>query len=498
MYFDKMQIADLSPDSVTYACILKACASTESIQKGEQIYLKVSKLGFLEKDVVLGTAVVDMYAKRNDLTKAQQVLQSLSHRYVTSWNALIGGYCQAGHIEHAFIYLEHMKAEGLSLDSVTYACILKACASTESIQKGEQIYLKVSKLGFLEKDVVLGIAVVDMYVKRNDITKAQQVLQSLSHHYVTSWNALIGGYCQAGHIEHAFIHLKHMKAEGLSLDSVTYACILKACASTKSIQKGEQIYLKVSKLGFLEKDVVLGIAVVDMYAKRNDLTKAQQVLQSLSHHYVTSWNALIGGYCQAGHIEHAFIHLEHMKAEGLSPNSLTYACILKACASTESIQKGEQIYLKVSKLGFLEKDVVLGIAVVDMYAKRNDLTKAKQVLQSLSHRYVTSWNALIGGYFQAGHIEHAFIHLEHMKAEGLSLGAYAFVGILRTCAKNKDLSRGIRIHHDLQRQGLVGKCLDALSSMYARCGAISKARELLDTYKSRNAYSWIVVTTKCA
>eukprot|EP00250_Pteridium_aquilinum_P020930 c24989_g6_i1 orf=266-754(+) len=43
----------------------------------------------------------------------------------------------------------------------------------------------------------------------------------------------------------------------------------------------------------------------------------------------------------------------------------------------------------------------------------------------------------------------------------------AFVALLRACAKNKDLNRGIRLHDDILKGGLLKQCSDALVTMYA-------------------------------
>eukprot|EP00250_Pteridium_aquilinum_P018994 c24248_g7_i1 orf=227-646(+) len=47
--------------------------------------------------------------------------------------------------------------------------------------------------------------------------------------------------------------------------------------------------------------------------------------------------------------------------------------------------------------------------------------------------------------------------------------ATSFVTLLRTCAKNKDLYRGTRLHNDVLKRGLLEQCSDALVTMYAKC-----------------------------
>ncbi|KAI5075875.1 hypothetical protein GOP47_0009951 [Adiantum capillus-veneris] len=76
--------------------------------------------------------------------------------------------------------------------------------------------------------------------------------------------------------------------------------------------------------------------------------------------------------------------------------------------------------------------------------------------------------------------------------------ATAFLPILRNCAKNKDLRKGTRVHDDITQMGLLEKCSDALVTMYAKCGALSKAKELHELHISRNLFSWTALISAYA
>eukprot|EP00250_Pteridium_aquilinum_P021557 c25164_g14_i2 orf=136-816(+) len=80
--------------------------------------------------------------------------------------------------------------------------------------------------------------------------------------------------------------------------------------------------------------------------------------------------------------------------------------------------------------------------------------------------------------------------LTHHKSLPCNDESSSFVAVLRACAKRKDLSKGTRVHDDILRRGLLGKCSDALATMYAKCGVLAKARELLEMHKSRDVITW--------
>ena len=54
--------------------------------------MKFRNRNFIDKDIVLGNALVDMYAKYGTLEEAQKALEDHSHRNVITWSAIIFGY----------------------------------------------------------------------------------------------------------------------------------------------------------------------------------------------------------------------------------------------------------------------------------------------------------------------------------------------------------------------------------------------------------------------
>ena len=77
---------------------------------------------------------------------------------------------------------------------------------------------------------------------------------------------------------------------------------------------------------------------MDMYAICGKLEKAQTV-NDLSVQDVVSWNALVTGYSLHGCGKDVLDCLEKMQLEGLSPNAITFICILKACCSLEYMEQ---------------------------------------------------------------------------------------------------------------------------------------------------------------
>ena len=123
---------------------------------------------------------------------------------------------------------------------------------------------------------------------------------------------------------------------------------------------GESIHAKIVKQQLLERNVVLSNALVDMYGKCGMLEKAQEVFDEIPIHDIVSWNALITGYAHHGLGKEALKCFKKMQAEGLSPDAVTFICVLNACGSIKSLEMGEEIHAEVNKRGLLKKKIGLG------------------------------------------------------------------------------------------------------------------------------------------
>lgn len=491
--FDQMQVEGFTPNGVTFLCILKACDNIESIRRGEEIHDELARRGLLEKDAMLGTALVDMYVKCGAFARARQVFEELPARDIVSWNVLLAGYVQHGYYDDALKCSQQIKSEGLDANGVTFACLLRACSSIGAADMGSEIHNEIVRIGLLRVDGYLGAALVEMYATLGAPVKAQEVFEELPARNVFCWNVLMTAYCDCGRGEDARNCLELMKLEGVTPNEVTFACALRACGETGADEKGEDIHNEIVRKGLLGEDGVLLTALINMYVKCGALSKAQQVLDELSVQDVVSWNALIAGYCQQGLGKEALECFQCMKRRGISPSSVTFACSLKACGLLEAVEEGRRIHLEIVRGGLLERVDALGNALVDMYGKCGALAMAQRVFNQLPMQDVVSWTALIAGYSQHGHGQEALSCFELMKRDGFAPDAMSFSCILNACGNIKDVEKGKKIHEEIVREGLLAKdsvLVTVLLGMYVKCGAFSLARGVFDQLPMRDVVSW--------
>ncbi|KAH7353034.1 hypothetical protein KP509_19G076100 [Ceratopteris richardii] len=491
--FEQIRVKGILPDDVTFLCILKACGNLKAIAKGTEIHNEIVEQGWLRKSTTLGSALVDMYGKCGALTKAQEVFDGLPIHNVISWTGLINAYVQHGHGWNALACFESMQDKGVSPNSFTFACILKACGEIRAIENGKRIHEEIVRKGLLGKDMVLATALVDMYSKCDALERAQLVFCEISVRDVGLWNALITGYSDNGYAEQALIIFEQMKGEGISPDAVTYAAALRACGILRASEKGRGIHDDIMVRWDWKINNAVGLALVDMYAKCGLLLKAQQVVDELPFQDVASWNVIISGYYQLGHYEDALQYFEKMKSHGLSPDTVTFACLLKVYGRLGAVKEGEGLYSQILEKGLLKEYNVLGSALVDMFAKFGAFARAEEVFYKLPVRDVVSWTALIAGYSLYGYNEEAIDCYEKMKQDGSSPDDVTFACVLKACGSIGAFEKGEEVHAEIAREGLLGKfCLigNALVDMYAKCGALARAQEVFDKLPIQDKVCW--------
>ena len=83
------------------------------------------------------------------------VFDELPVRDIISWNVIAAGYADYGLEKQVLYCKEQMQVEGISPDSASFVCFLKACSGAESLTRAWELHGDIAKEGF-EKDPFVG------------------------------------------------------------------------------------------------------------------------------------------------------------------------------------------------------------------------------------------------------------------------------------------------------------------------------------------------------
>jgi pentatricopeptide repeat protein len=367
------------------------------METGSEIHREIEENGLLDRDIVVGNALLDMYAKCGSIAKACEVFEQLPLRNVVSWSTLIACYAKHDRAEDALQCFEEMKRKGVLPDAITFACSLKACMCIGALSKGIRIHGEIEKLGLLGRDSIVGNALVDMYAKCGRLHKAKELFLSLPSRDVVSWNALLAGYVKHERDEAVLASFEQMQAEGISPDSVTLAYVLKACGSMGAGGKGAQIHNEIDGKILAEQGLTIRNALMDMYAKCGLLRKACRMFDELSDPDIVSFNVLIAGHAQLGQCEDVFRSLGTMEAVGMKPDSATFLSVLHSC-NHGGLQLQAQLFFKamIENYGLIPT-VEHYTSMIDLFSRAGQLEKALAMLEKLPlHPDIVMWCTLLG------------------------------------------------------------------------------------------------------
>ncbi|KAI5069763.1 hypothetical protein GOP47_0016064 [Adiantum capillus-veneris] len=381
----------------------------------------------------------------------------------------------------------HISGDLPSIEEVT--CLLQRCRKKKNLVYAKQAHTSVCFCGLDIVDYVEN-HLVPMFVDCGCTSNAHQVFHRSTFKSEHSWTALMFGFVSSGHISLVFDLYAGMIESGMLPSTHTVLALLKACIESSDVQKGQQVHIEAVEWG-LEADVSVNSSLVDMYAKSGFLLEASYVLSALPVRNVVSWTALIGGYAEQGLGEEALAEFGKMQLEGVSPNAVTIACLLKAWDSVATKDNIGDFVQKVKGTD-CEKDPLVGNTLVGINAKLGFKQDALRIFDRVKNKDVVSWNALISGLVEYGDAMEALIHYEKMPQDLVSPNAVTFTCICKACGSLGDVEQALLVHSEIIKLGLEEDSFlgNSVSCMYAKCDSLLEAVEVFDKLLVKNVVSW--------
>ena len=127
------------PNNFTFPFVLKACSALSAIEEGRRIHEDVIRTNW-EKDVFVGAALIDMYAKCSCVESARQVFDTILVRDVVMWNSMIAAYAQNGQAGRSLELCQGMVMMGLRPSEATLVTTISASADIAALPQGRELH----------------------------------------------------------------------------------------------------------------------------------------------------------------------------------------------------------------------------------------------------------------------------------------------------------------------------------------------------------------------
>ncbi|MCO5556409.1 hypothetical protein L7F22_009958 [Adiantum nelumboides] len=492
--FHKMQLENIKPSMVVFSSVLKSCSSIQALEQGRLIHEQIKNSGF-SLDIIVGSSLIDMYAKCGSIKEARIVFDEMKTRDLVTWGTMICAYVASDDLHRAYDLFDVMQSSGISPNNVVLECLLRACSTIKRLECGKHLHSFTVLLG-LDHDPGTNFILADMYAKVGFVDEAEKVFFEVPYLNVQFWDAFIARNMEHGNDAFVFKLFNKMQEIGGVPNKFTILRMFKACeGAVGCLQKCMLLHHHILRHE-LDSELIIGSTLLDFYAKCGCIEYLQKMFERLTNPDIVAWGALIQGYAHQGHSHSALAAFERMLKKGLFPNQVIFSSLSKACGSLGSLKPGRWIHDQVIRKAF-EGEVIVGSSLVDMYAKCGQFLEAQAIFLKLPCRDSTAWGSIIAGCAANGDILSLLKYYEQMEQEGYNPDEVVFSCLLTVCGCVGDLSQGRIICDQIIRSGIAPDVVleNSVIDMYAKCGSLDEAQKVFDGFKDRDIISWGAMIT---
>ncbi|XP_040991341.1 pentatricopeptide repeat-containing protein At2g44880 [Juglans microcarpa x Juglans regia] len=375
LYRDLRRDTGFTPDGYTFPILAKSCGLNVAIWEGLEVHGHVSKFGF-GSSLHVSTALVDMYAKCGKMDCARMLFEEMTERSLVSWTALICGYVRSGDISKARLLFDQMPEK----DAALFNAMIDGHVKFGEMGLAKKLFDEMP-----DKNVVSWTSMIYGYCHKGDVESARLLFDAMPYKNLFSWNAMIGGYCQNKQPYEALRLFQEMQSTtSFEPDEVTVVSILPAIADLGALDLGGWVHRFIRERR-LDRATNVCTALVDMYAKCGEITKAKRLFDEMPGKETASWNALIYGFAVNGRAREALEIFLEMRRERHKPNEITMLGVLSACNHSGLVEEGKKWFKAMEEFALTPKIEHYG-CMIDLLGRAGCLDEAEQLIESMPHK----------------------------------------------------------------------------------------------------------------
>ncbi|KAL8133121.1 pentatricopeptide repeat-containing protein At4g39530 [Apium graveolens] len=489
VFFEFRRSFGENPNEFILASVLRACTQVKGGEFVAQLHCFGVKSGY-DKDVYVGTGLIDFYSKNVGVEVARLVFDELVVKSAVTWTTIITGYVKSGRSDVSLKLFSQMKETDVVPDRYVISSVLSACSVLGFLEGGKQTHGYVLRRG-AEMDVSVSNVLIDLYVKCGKVRTGRKFFDHMVIRNVISWTTMISGYMQNFLDWEAMNLFLQMSRLGWKPDGFACTSVLTSCGSLEALEQGRQVHAYTVKANLDEDEFVIN-SLIDMYSKCDSLTDARKVFSNMFNHNVISYNAMIEGYSRQEDIFEALCLFYEMRVRMVHPSLLTFVSLLGVSASLLALELSMQIHGLIIKYGF-SLELYVGSALVDVYAKCLFVKDARLVFEEMNEKDIVVWNTMLSGYAQQSESEDAlrlFLKLQHHTRH--KPNEFTFVAAITAASNQASLPHGQQFHNLIIKTGLDFDpfVTNALVDMYAKCGSLKDARKIFSSAIWRDVVCW--------
>lgn len=482
----------------TFAALLRSCAKRKLRTSGMFLHHHIIRDG-LDGILVLQNLLVQMYNECELMYDASCLFSSIHFRDEFVWNFMIRACSQFGGVAESTQMFNMMLAEGVAPNKFCYTSLLLAYSSPKDLAESKRVLSRLVGISF-EADALLENALLSMWCKcAEDLGDVRQLFDRLYEQDSVSWNAMIAAHSKQGRGDQALYYFKQMQQTGVLPNEPTFVSVLDACTDGSVMFEGRCLHACFAGTD-LERDLVLGTTLVNMYGKQGVLSEARRVFDQMQEQNTVSWNAMITAYVLDSQGKETLVLFHQMLQQGIMPDKFVLVSMFSAHAMMEDLADGIRMYSRLFGMD-LNSDAVVLTAVLNMFCKCGSMKDAGQVFDMMKNADVVAWTSMIDGYAQHGQGRKAFQLFKRMQLQGPNPCQVTYTSVLSACSREGLVEEGVRHLLSMSREHGMKPSMDhynCVVDLLARSGQLDEAEDLIASMSAdADCVSWTSLLDAC-
>ncbi|KAF8400271.1 hypothetical protein HHK36_013568 [Tetracentron sinense] len=210
--FERMRDSGVETDEVTLVGVISACAQLGAAKYATWIRDIAEQAGLgPATNVVVGSALIDMYSKCGSVEEAYQVFKGMNERNVFSYSAMIVGFAMHGRAEAAMQLFSEMVETETRPNRVTFIGVLTACSHVGMVEQGRRLFATMKEVYGVLPSADHYACMVDLLGRAGHLEEAHELVKSMPiEPHGGVWGALLGACRIHGNADIAETSANHL------------------------------------------------------------------------------------------------------------------------------------------------------------------------------------------------------------------------------------------------------------------------------------------------
>ncbi|XP_020086895.1 pentatricopeptide repeat-containing protein At1g56690, mitochondrial-like [Ananas comosus] len=375
-------------------------------------------------------------ARGGDIAGARKVFDSMTERNVASYNSLISGYFLNRDPSLALALFHRMPLR----TSASYNAAISGLARNRRLPDARALF---DSMPLPLRNVVSYTSLLHGYVREGLLPEAESLFALMPERNVVSWTVMVEGLVRAGRVDDARRLFDEMP----------------------------------------EKDVVARTAMIHGYCSCGRTAEARALFDAMPKRNVVSWTAMISGYVHNNQVDLARKLFEVMPER----NEVSWTAMLTGYTQSGRIDEAADLFCAMP-----EHPLVACNAMILGFAQHRMVARAREVFYEMPHRDEGTWSAIVKAYEMNGLELDALSAFRSMQMNLVRPNFPAIISVLTVCASLAVLNHGREVHAAMLRSFFDDDVFaaSALITMYIKCGNLSNAKRVFDTFGQKDVVMW--------